>query len=159
MRRLAIDPGGKRTGLASGDDDARIASPLPAIDGTGSGAFVRQLRQQIDHVGAEALLLGWPVNMNGTRGGAAKSAEQLAIRLHRELGLAVLLIDERQTSDDADRLMAQSGLTHGQKKARRDGLAAAQLLVRFWAAGLRGVDPLGLPERAADLSSPHDSSA
>ncbi|MEM7682507.1 MAG: Holliday junction resolvase RuvX [Planctomycetota bacterium] len=148
MRRLAIDPGGKRTGLALGDDHSRIASPLGAINGVGSGAFAHQLDKQIDLAGPDALLVGWPVDMNGRRGPSAKASEALALQLARTTGLPVLLVDERLTTDQANSAMAQSGLTHQQKKARRDGLAAVALLGRFWEAGCQGVDPANLPDKA-----------
>ena len=79
------------------------------------------------------LIVGWPVNMDGTPGPAAKSARAFADEAATRFGLPVHLQDERLTSADADESMARTGLTHGQKKQRRDALAAAAILRAFFA--------------------------
>ena len=142
-RCLAIDPGGKRTGLALGDTESGLVSPLlcPPLAPNGvlhHGSDAERLaglvkilsREQPDRV-----IVGLPLNMDGTAGPAAagsqRLAEQLAARLESELPRCrVHLQDERLTSQDADARMARTGLTHKQKKARRDALAAVALLHR-----------------------------
>src|SRR5690606_34893250 len=83
---------------------------------------------------AEALVLGLPLNMDGTLGPAAEKTQAFAETLLEATGLDVYLVDERLSSAAADEAMARSGLTHGQKKARRDALAAAAILRAYFAS-------------------------
>jgi putative Holliday junction resolvase len=131
MRYLAIDYGGKRTGLAVGDDLTRQAGPVGLIETSDNAELLRQLRERIDEFGPDALVIGVPYNMDGTAGPAAKKAEALAMLLEKATGLPVHRVDERLTSYDADERMKQTGLTRGQKKQRRDALAAAAILRDF----------------------------
>lgn len=74
------------------------------------------------------LVVGLPVNMDGTEGPQAKAVRSFAERLGRRTKREVRLQDERLTSVDADWRMAGSGMTHKQKKMKRDSLAAAAIL-------------------------------
>jgi putative Holliday junction resolvase len=69
--------------------------------------------------------------MDGTEGPRAKSVRVFAERVAKATGRVVHFHDERLSSVEADWKMARSGLTHGQKKARRDALAAAAILQDF----------------------------
>lgn len=131
MRYLSIDPGGKRTGLAIGDADTGSVGPVDVVQTRDRDTLVRAIAEAVGEYDAEALVIGMPLNMDGTPGPAAKQAEALAQRLERETGLAVHRVDERLSSYAADQQMAGSGLTRGRKKARRDALAAAVILQDF----------------------------
>ncbi len=134
LRFLAIDLGGKRTGLAVGDDESRIASPLGVIEAAAEQERWRQLTRHIDDEKPDALVVGLPLNMDGSDGPAAKQARAFAEALAARTGLPVHVQDERLTSSAADDQMARTGLTHGQKKQRRDALAAAAILRAFFDA-------------------------
>lgn len=131
MRFLAIDPGDRRTGLALGDDEMRIVTPLPPIVTSKPTERLNQLARAIDEQGPDALVVGLPLNMDGSEGPPAAAARRFAGELQARFGLPVHLADERLTSAVADGQMAGSDLTHGQKKRRRDGLAAAAILRDF----------------------------
>lgn len=131
MRFLAIDPGDKRTGLAVGDDRTNIASPLEIITTSAHHELLRLIDKAIDRQGPGALVLGLPLNMDGSEGPPAKKVRELAIELEKRTGLPVHLFDERLTSYAAEAKLNQSGLTHQGKKKRRDALAAAALLEDF----------------------------
>jgi putative pre-16S rRNA nuclease len=133
MRYLAIDLGDKRTGLAVGDDETGIASPVGVINTAGADERLRQLGLAIDEQGPDALVLGVPLNMDGSESPGVTKSRAFAKELTERFGLPVHLVDERLTSAAADEQMAQSGLTRGQKKARRDALAAAAILRNFLA--------------------------
>ncbi len=131
MRYLAIDPGTRRTGLAVGDDQTGQAGPVGMIDTADPATLLREIRSAIDRHGPDELVIGIPLNMDDTAGPAAKKARALAMLLEQHTGLKVHCHDERLTSYAADELMKQSGLTHKQKKARRDAIAAAAILRDF----------------------------
>lgn len=130
MRFLAIDLGDKRTGLAVGDDDLRIPSPLRVIERSGE-ALLDDIARAISDHNPDALVMGLPLNMDGTEGPRAKIVRAFAERLASRTHLPVHFHDERLSSDAADWQMAGAGLTRGQKKQRRDALAAAAILRDF----------------------------
>lgn len=131
MRYLAIDLGDKRTGLATGDSLTRQAGPVGVIETSDTTLLLQRIREAIDEHGAEALVVGIAYNMDGSIGPAARKAEALAMLLERHSGLPVHRHDERLTTFQADEQLRQTGLTHRQKKARRDALAAAAILTDF----------------------------
>jgi putative holliday junction resolvase len=133
-RYLCIDLGEKRTGLAVGDDVTGIVSPLEVIQTGAASERDRLIAQAIDGQGPDALVVGLPINMDGTEGPAAKKVRAFGGSLSRRCKLPVHYADERLSSAAADEQMARSGLTHKGKKERRDALAAAAVLRAFLAA-------------------------
>lgn len=135
MRYLCIDLGDKRTGLAVGDAVTGLASPAGVLEvpvGANAGAELqRAIVKAIHQHGPGALVLGLPLNMDDTEGPRAKLVRAWGVRIGTLTGLKVHYQDERLTSADADWQMARSGLTRGQKKAKRDALAAATILRDF----------------------------
>jgi putative holliday junction resolvase len=132
MRYLCIDLGDKRTGLALGDDETKLVSPLDVIVASRSSAtFMTALLNVIEHQKPDTLVIGLPINMDGSEGPAAKSVRNFGELLSETSKLPVHFQDERLTSHAADQRMAQSGRTHKQKKELRDALAAAEILRDF----------------------------
>lgn len=134
VRFLAVDLGDRRTGLALGDGVTRIASPAGLLD---VPLDRRGGLDLLDAIAAKAdeelgprdtLVLGLPINMDSSEGPRARLVRGFAQRLADRCRREVVLVDERKTSQAADERMARSGLTRGQKKARRDAIAAAEIL-------------------------------
>jgi putative holliday junction resolvase len=146
MRYLAVDLGDARTGLAVGDDLTRIVSPLDVVECPtalcGGEALLDLIVKALDRVASPRaaceIVVGLPMNMDGTEGPRAKIVRAFADRLAARTGRRVHLQDERLTSSDADWSMARSGLTRKEKKQRRDALAAAAILRDFLGAGNAG---------------------
>jgi len=135
MRIVAIDLGDKRTGIALGDRITQIASPIACIEvpitENGGQRLLDALQKEISGlIGTDRaeILLGLPINMDGTESPRSTAARKFGQRISATLGLDVVLVDERRTSVAADARMAQTGLTHKQKKLRRDAIAAAAIL-------------------------------
>jgi putative Holliday junction resolvase len=149
MRYLAIDLGDARTGLAVGDSIIRLASPVGVvecpIDREGGAALLRAVVAAAEaHLGplgtdtasaaSGGIVLGLPLNMDGSEGPRARLVRAWADRLQAALRRPVTLWDERLSSAAADDRLARTGLTRGQKKARRDAIAAAAILDSFLAS-------------------------
>ena len=132
MRYLAIDLGDKRTGLATGDDETHIATPAGVIEASKPQQRLSMIEQAIKLEMPDALVVGLPLNMDGSEGPAATKSRQLADELAARTGLVVHLADERLTSDAADDALRQSGLTRKARKAHQDAQAAAAILNRFF---------------------------
>lgn len=134
MRIFAIDLGDKRTGLALADRITCIASPaglieVPIDQENGRlliDAIVKQFHQQASGPETE-IVLGIPLNMDSTEGPRAKLVRDFATKLASRVDRPIVLVDERKTSQAADAQMSQTGLTHKQKKQRRDAIAAAAI--------------------------------
>ncbi len=149
VRYLAIDLGDKRTGVAAGDAVTGIVTPVdvlevPLSERAGEAlldAIARMVGKQLGERTPGELVFGLPLNMDGTEGPRARLVREFAERAARRTGRTIRFQDERLTSSDADWSMARSGLTRGQKKARRDALAAAAILRDFLDAKSRGTGP------------------
>ncbi len=152
MRYLCIDLGDRRTGLAVGDDATRIASPVgvveSALESRGGDALLDALKRATqEHLAAgDEIVLGLPLNMDGTDGPRAALVRAFAVRLAERTGRTVRLYDERLSTASADWSMARTGMTRKQKKERRDALAAAAILKEFLAARAAGNAESGVGE-------------
>lgn len=135
MRYLAFDIGEKRTGVAAGDDVVRLVQPLSVIEVPRGPALITALAAIVEEHAPDAIVVGLPLNMDGTDGPAAKAMRGFADELARRTSRAIHLQDERLTSADADARMARTGRTYGEKKALRDALAAAAILEDFLRTG------------------------
>lgn len=131
MRYLAIDLGDRRTGVALGDDIIGLVSPLRVVEEQDRPRLVSALAALVEEHGPDALVVGLPVNMDGSEGDRARLARAFADELAAVTGLPVHAQDERLSSFAAEQQLSQSGLTRGEKKARRDALAACAILRDF----------------------------
>ena len=133
MRYLAIDYGLKRIGLAICDADEIIVSPLCQIQNSevNRQMAIDNILSLIREHAIEQLVIGLPVNMDGTMGEQARISRNFGKKLEEQSGLKVNFQDERLSSRSADRMLADSGFTRKGKKARRDMLAACEILKDF----------------------------
>lgn len=133
MRYLAVDLGDKRTGLAAGDDVVRLVQPVEVLQVPRGPALLDALARAVDRHGPDALVVGLPLNMDGTEGGAARAVREFGALIAERTRLPVHFQDERLTSFEADERMARSGRTHREKRELRDALAACAILEGFLA--------------------------
>jgi putative Holliday junction resolvase len=131
MRYLCIDLGDKRTGLAVGDDETKFIAPIEVLHVSRGPRLVEALVQRITMHDPQALVIGLPLNMDGSEGPAAKSVREFGATLSAQCGLPTHYQDERLTSHAAEQHLNQSGRTRKQKKELRDALAAAEILKDF----------------------------
>jgi len=129
MRYLAIDYGGKRTGLAVCDAGERVCSPLCVIEGEKD--LIEKIASIAEQVGINQIVLGLPLNMDGSSGPAAKRVIRFAEDLKAGLGLVVNLQDERLTSFGAESRLVGTDFTRQGKRKRLDAIAAAEILQAF----------------------------
>lgn len=130
MRYLAVDLGTRRVGLATGDDEVGIATPLHVLDVNGMDGALEPVRKLAAEEGCDAVVIGLPLNMaDGTVGPAAKGV----IAWAKQLNFNVLFVDERLSSFVAEQqLIARKRggekMTRLDKRRRLDALAAAAIL-------------------------------
>jgi putative Holliday junction resolvase len=78
--------------------------------------------------GVGVLVVGLPLNMNGTRGDAAGKVEKFVADLRPHLSIPIVLIDERLTSYEADQILREMGVSQKERKAKSDEYAAVLIL-------------------------------
>ena len=131
MNYLAIDLGDKRTGIAVGDDELKLVHPITVLQIPIGDLLLDAILKLIEEHGAHELVLGLPINMDGSIGQRAKLTKTFGDTLKERTSLQVHYQDERLTSAAAEERLHQSGKTHQQKKNIRDALAAAEFLTDF----------------------------
>jgi putative Holliday junction resolvase len=135
MRVLGVDLGSKRIGIAVSDRSGTIASPLTVIQRSGSVARDHQaIAKLVAEEEAEAVVVGLPLNMNGSAGPAAQAAVKEAKALATVVGVPVHTSDERRTTVTADRAMMEAGMNAQARRKVVDKVAAAVLL-QHWLDG------------------------
>jgi len=127
MRFLGIDYGTKRVGLATGDE-LGIASPIPAVLSGDPAAQVGAIAEVIRMRRINELVIGLPLNMDGSKGPSAQAAEAFAARLHAKLGVPVHFVDERLTSSAAEESIAPKHRRDMRDSGLVDSRAAALIL-------------------------------
>jgi putative Holliday junction resolvase len=136
-RVLAIDYGVRRIGLALSDELRVTVRPLPVLRERDDAARLRRIAGLVEEEGVEEIVVGLPLNMDGTEGAAAGSARRFAELVARATGRPVTLVDERLTSWEAERLLIERGERRAARRRKVDGIAAALILEDFLAAGGR----------------------
>lgn len=138
MRILGIDPGDRRIGLAIGETELAIATGLPTLERPRADADVTEpLRRVCQEQGVERIVVGVPINMDGSQGERARLAIEFAQRLRDALGIEVDTWDERLTTRQADRAMLEGDLSRKKRKERVDRLAAQLMLQSYLEANRR----------------------
>lgn len=139
MKILAIDPGGKRIGLAATDALHLTTRLLPVLQVKNLGASLPELVSLIIKEEFEKVVVGLPLNMDGSEGAAAKAAKALAQKLgealkKKKVDCLVELWDERLTSFEAEQRTRQQGVAKAKAKAFLDSVAAEVLLEDYLAS-------------------------
>ncbi len=130
MRYLCIDYGQKRTGLAICDADETISSPLKVFACCQS-ELIAGIVDVIEREEVEGVVLGLPLNMDGTAGHQVAYVRKFAAQLNERIDIPIHFQDERLSSFDAADKLARTELTRKKKKKRLDAVAAASILQSF----------------------------
>ena len=128
MRVMAIDYGDAHTGVAISDPTGFLAGFTTVIDAYRPETVAERLTQLAREHGAEKLVLGHPINMDGTRGPRSEKARAMKALLEEVTGLPVVLWDERRTTIDAHQILFNSGKNAKKRKKVVDAVAASLIL-------------------------------
>jgi putative holliday junction resolvase len=135
MRVVALDLGTKRIGVAVSDLSGTIATPRTVIQRSGSKTRDHQvIKTLIEEEEAVLLVVGLPLNMNGSYGPAAKGAVAEAAELASVVGVPVETFDERLTTVSADRALMEANISATNRRKLVDKVAAAVML-QAWLDG------------------------
>jgi len=130
-RVLALDPGRRRVGVAVSDPLGHTAQPLTVLDGTDEDRLLAEVGRLCRDLEVETILVGLPLNLDGTAGPEAERARRLAGRLREALGVQVVEWDERLSTVAAERLLVAADLSRARRRGLRDKVAAALILQAY----------------------------
>jgi putative Holliday junction resolvase len=131
MRILAVDCGEVRTGIAISDENAIIAMPLTVIRERKQDALIESIAQIAQAQNAGEIVVGNPINMNGTRGEKSELCEKIAAKIRERLTLPVILWDERLSTAHAYSVI-NMGHTRGKKHRENIDAVAASLILESY---------------------------
>jgi putative pre-16S rRNA nuclease len=132
-------------GLALADSETRMAQPLSTMERVNRNEDMRRLRELVREHAVKQIIVGLPLRLDGTRGEMAEEAERFALRVRKQIGVPVEMVDERLSSWEAERLLEeiQGRFIHDEKltghrklkktqaKMTVDAVAAAVILKEY----------------------------
>ena len=128
MRIMAIDYGDAHTGIAISDPTGFLAGFTTTINAYHPEVVAEQIAALAKEHGVEELVLGHPINMDGTRGPRSEKAQAMKVLLEDTTSLPVTLWDERRTTIDAHQILMGSGKNAKKRKKVVDAVAASLIL-------------------------------
>lgn len=128
---LSVDYGDARTGVAVCDKMEILASPVGVIHEGYKPKVIAKLSEIIKEKKPELIVVGHPVNMDGTRGERAQKCADFAAKLQEETGIETKLFDERLTTVSAHRILSDNNVRGQKRKNVVDAVSAVMILEGF----------------------------
>ena len=127
-RLLGIDLGTKRIGIAISDYNQKIATPLQTLEKSKQGKLIDELESIIAEYDIRGIIIGNPINMDGTYGKSSQSAKDIAINISNKIDIPVSLWDERLSTVGAFNLSSELDINVSKREKDIDKFAAAFIL-------------------------------
>lgn len=131
MRILAVDYGDARTGLAVSDNSEFLASPVGTITEYNAERLAEKVAAAAKEQNAGEIIVGLPINMNGTKGERAERCEGFAELLRSLTDIPVKMWDERSTTVTAHQYLNETNVRGKKRKAVVDTVAATVILESY----------------------------
>ena len=128
VRLVGLDLGSKRIGVSICDERQLIATPFKTINKTNNNELIDQLKLIIEENNITAIIIGYPLNMDGTPGRSAQSVNDIATNISESINLPVILWDERLSTVGAFNLSKQLDVNITKKVKTIDQNAATFIL-------------------------------
>ncbi len=135
MRVMAIDYGDQRTGIAVSDPTGTLTGEAFVIKEWDAHRLAETIAGECRARNVQRLVLGCPINMDGSRGPRAAKSMELAEILRELTGLEVIMWDERRTTVDAHRILSENG-RHGRRRKETVDAVAASLILEGYLGSL-----------------------
>ena len=127
-RLLGLDIGSKRIGISICDDQRAIATPLKTVNFTNLSDFILELKKIIDVNNIKGLIIGYPINMDGSFGKSAQSINDKSKIIDKEINIPVSLWDERLSTSAAFNISSQLDVNISKRAKNIDEKAATFIL-------------------------------
>ena len=128
VRFLGLDLGSKRIGVSICDERQLIATPFKTIDKTNTNALIEELKIIIQENVIKGIIVGNPINMDGSLGRSAQSVNDVATNIAKSINIPVILWDERLSTVGAFNLSSQLDINISKRVKSIDQNAAAFIL-------------------------------
>ncbi len=128
---MALDVGTKTIGVALSDEDGRLASPLITLTRKGVRVDCDRLAQIVREREVGAVVVGLPLELDGTEKRSAKLARQIGDAMNERTGGISRYVDERFTSVEAERRLIEAGASRARRAQVIDQVAAC-LILQSW---------------------------
>ena len=127
-RLIGLDLGSKRIGISICDEKQSIATPFKTINRINTSELVNELKEIIRENNIKGIVIGNPINMDGTSGSSAQSVKDISTNISQFIDLPVFLWDERLSTVGAFNLSSQLDVNISKKIKKIDQNAAAFIL-------------------------------
>ena len=127
-RLLGIDPGNKNIGLAICDENKKIATPLKILRKNRFEALISEINEIIEENHIKGIIIGNPINMDGTSGKSSQSANDFAKNLSKNITIPIGMWDERLSSEASFKMTKELGTNVTDRVNKLDKNAAAFIL-------------------------------
>ena len=127
-RLLGIDPGNKNIGFAICDENKKVATPLKVLQKSKFEVLIKQINQIIKENHIKGIIIGNPINMDGTSGKSSQSASDFAKNLSKNITIPICLWDERFSSEGSFKITKELGTNVTNRMNKLDKNAAAFIL-------------------------------
>lgn len=131
MRIMAVDYGESRTGIALCDPTEFLASPVGIIKEKNTLKAIEKIAEKAAELGAQLIVVGKPLNMNGTAGERAEKCTFVAQEVEKLSGIEVVMWDERATTITARNMLTDSGTFGKKRKEVLDAVARTVILENY----------------------------
>ena len=129
MKLIGLDVGDRRIGVAFGDSNLRLATPVAVIERTSIEQAGRAIAAYVRDYDADLVIVGLPRNMDGTAGPQAEATKQFVEKIAAAIAVPIKFWDERLTTVEATRRARETDRGRGKKSRRTlDAIAAAVIL-------------------------------
>ena len=127
-RLLGIDPGNKNIGFAICDENKKVATPLKIILKKKFEIIVKEINEIINENDIKGIVIGNPINMDGSMGKSSQSANDFAKNLSTNITIPITLWDERLSSEGTFKITRELGTNVSKRVKNLDKNAAAFIL-------------------------------
>ena len=127
-RLLGIDPGSRNIGLAVCDENKKVATPLKVLQKSKFKDLIDQINQVIKENNVKGIIVGNPINMDGTLGKSSQSANDFAKNLSKDITIPITMWDERLSSEGSFKITKELGTNVTNRVNKLDKNAAAFML-------------------------------
>ena len=127
-RLLGIDPGDKNIGFAICDENKKVATPLKVLQKSKFEVLIEQINQIIKENDIKGIIIGKPINMDGTSGRSSQSASDFAKNLSKNITIPITMWDERLSSEGSFKITKELGTNTSNRVNKLDENAAAFIL-------------------------------